>query len=410
MAKVVEVVDSIMGSHKTSKIIEWMEENYNERYIYLSPLLSEVGEGGRLSQSLSKITFEYPSSGGGKTKCESLLELLEAGANISCTHSLYMSLTDRHLALIEDLGYILVIDEEVDVIDGFDRYTCGDYNWLYKHGMIQKSDADGMVSWIGDQDLAQDAKYYMFKQYCDSQCLYVTKRSNSMMVTQLPIRLMTVAKRVVVLTYMFEGNVLSCFLKLKGVETKTFSEIETVIVDKGHVRSLINLLPQNKSISWGLTSSWYSKATKSQLDAIAKHIRNTAIKAGADFDDLMYTLPKDRHIRIGSKESNLVKPKGYYQKRVDGVYQYCWLAAQTRATNDYAHKSVLVHCYDRHPLVSVDSYLSDYGVPVDKQVFALSELLQWIWRSRIRNGSDITVSIASKRMYNLFVDWLKSDK
>lgn len=399
-----------MGSHKTSKIIEWMEENYNERYIYLSPLLSEVGEGGRLSQSLSKITFEYPSSGGGKTKCESLLELLEAGANISCTHSLYMSLTDRHLALIEDLGYILVIDEEVDVIDGFDRYSKDDYDWLYREKNISVSGDDGMVSWVGDTDLGVGNKYYMFKQYCDSQCLYVTKRSSDMMVTQLPIRLMTVAKRVIVLTYMFEGNILSCFLKLKGVVTKPFVGIETISVSKGHIRSLINLVPPNKSISWSMTSSWYSRATKIQLDAIAKHIRNIAIKSGAEFDDLMYTLPKSRHVVVGEKSVNLVKPKGYYRKRVDSGYSYCWLAAQTRATNDYAHKSVLVHCYDRHPLVSVDSYLRDYGFPIDKVVFSLSELLQWIWRSRIRSGSKITVSIASKRMYDLFVDWLKSDK
>jgi hypothetical protein len=408
MTAVVEVVDSIMGSHKTTKIIEWMESNTNERYIYISPLLSEVGEGGRLSQAVEKISFEYPSSDGAVSKCESLLRLLQDGANISCTHSLYMSLTEAHLSLIEDLGYILVIDEEVDVIDGFDRYSKDDYLWLYKHQMISHSENDGMVSWVGDPDVGAHSKYYMFKQYCDSQCLYVTKRSNTMMVTQLPVRLMTVAKRVIVLTYMFEGNTLSCFLKLKGIETKKFTEVTPTEVDREGIRKLVNLLPLDRELSrFNPTGSWYERASKAQLDAIAKHIRNVGNRHKASFEDLMYTLPKDRHVGRGK---NLIKPVGYYKRMGDGgEYNYCWLATQTRATNDYAHKSVLVHCYDRYPLVSVDSYLSDYGCPVDRQVFALSELLQWIWRSRIRNGSDITVSITSKRMYNLFKGWLEAD-
>lgn len=408
MAQVIEVVDSIMGSHKTSNIIKWMEDNPNERYIYISPLLSEVGEGGRLSCAVDKISFEYPS-GSGSTKCESLLQLLSTGANISCTHSLYMALTEDHLRLIEDLGYILIIDEEVDVIDGFDMYNKDDYDWLYKHQMISHSEVDGMVSWVGDADIGRASKYYMFKQYCDSQCLYVTKRSKSMMVTQLPIRLMTVAKRVVVLTYMFKGNVLDCFLRLKGIQTKDFNEITLKSVDKGKIRELITILPLNKTLQgWSMSSSWYLGATKSQLDTIAKHIRNVSLRTGAVFEDVMYTLPKSRH--IGGKV-NLVKPVGFYKKRdALGGYQYCWLPVQLRATNEYSSKSVLIHCYDRYPLVSVDSYLADYGFPIDRQVFALSELLQWVWRSRIRNGLGITVSIASKRMYNLFVDWLKSDK
>lgn len=408
MTEIVEVVDSIMGSHKTSRIIEWMEKNPNERYIYISPLLSEVGEGGRLDRAVSRISFEYPVSSPTQTKGEHLLELLSSGSNISCTHSLYMSLTEHHLSKIEEMGYILIIDEEVDVIDGFDRYTKGDYEWLYRQNMISHSDVDGMVSWVGDPELSTDAKYYMFKQYCDSQCLYVTKRSNTMMVTQLPVRLMTVAKRVIVLTYMFEGNILSCFLKLKGIQTKTFEEISPTSISIKDIRGLINLEPLNPAIeNWKLNSGWYSRATKQQLDMVAKHIRNTALRAKASFEDVMYTLPKERHL---GRTGNLVKPVGYYRRRNGlGGFDYCWLPAQTRATNDYAHKSVLVHCYDRHPLVSVESYLQDYGVQIDKQVFALSELLQWVWRSRIRNGQSITLAISSKRMYNLFNDWLNGE-
>ena len=39
-------------------------------------------------------------------------------------------------------------------------------------------------------------------------------------------------------------------------------------------------------------------------------------------------------------------------------------------------------------------------------MFALSEMLQWIWRSRIRQGESINIYVPSKRMRNLLLDWL----
>ena len=38
-------------------------------------------------------------------------------------------------------------------------------------------------------------------------------------------------------------------------------------------------------------------------------------------------------------------------------------------------------------------------------IYALSEMLQWIWRSRIRNGLSITVYIPSIRMRELLGEW-----
>jgi len=37
----------------------------------------------------------------------------------------------------------------------------------------------------------------------------------------------------------------------------------------------------------------------------------------------------------------------------------------------------------------------------------LNELLQWLWRSAIRDNQPITVSILSERMRELFDNWLE---
>ena len=407
MSKIVEVLDGLMGSGKTTKILEWIDNNPNEKFLFVSPLLSEVEEGGRVTSSVNSVTFECPSVSEHETKSDHLLKLLENGVNIACTHSLYLAVKDEHLNLIEKMGYILIIDEEVNVVDVIDGYSRDDYRWLYENKKIEVSDTDGMISWVCKTDVGEDNKYFKFKNLCDYQALYVTKRDSCMMVTHLPIKLMTSAKRVVVLTYMFEGNMLHKFLQLKGVETVRFDEVVLNEVNGDEIRNLVNLLPLDKKVSQlSLSSTWYEDANEEQLKTVSRYISNIARKYCGDFTDLMYTLPKKRHLS-NRGNVNIVKPIKFYRKKIEGEWSYNWIPVQMRATNDYKHKSVAIHCQNRFPLVAVSSYLSDYNCAIDVKVFALSEMVQWIWRSRIREGKPITLAIANKRMYNLFKSWLE---
>lgn len=41
----IEILDAMMGSGKTTALIRWINKHPEKRYIYISPLLSEVGEG-----------------------------------------------------------------------------------------------------------------------------------------------------------------------------------------------------------------------------------------------------------------------------------------------------------------------------------------------------------------------------
>jgi hypothetical protein len=41
-----------------------------------------------------------------------------------------------------------------------------------------------------------------------------------------------------------------------------------------------------------------------------------------------------------------------------------------------------------------------------KDAYALTELIQWVWRSRIRKGEPITLYLPSPRMRRLFEEWL----
>jgi len=37
----------------------------------------------------------------------------------------------------------------------------------------------------------------------------------------------------------------------------------------------------------------------------------------------------------------------------------------------------------------------------------LSEMVQWVWRSAIREGNEIVLYVPSERMRNLFTNWLE---
>ena len=54
---VVEVVDFIMGSGKSHACFEWINNNNHEKFIYVSPILSEVGSEGRIHQEITGVEF-----------------------------------------------------------------------------------------------------------------------------------------------------------------------------------------------------------------------------------------------------------------------------------------------------------------------------------------------------------------
>ena len=413
----IEILDAMMGSGKTTAIINWINKHPEKRYIYISPLLSEVGEGGRVQQESKHVKFCCPSDADG-SKSEDLLLLLQSGENIACTHSLYRKMTHEHLDVISKVGYTLIIDEELGVIEGFSDYAQTDIQWLIQMGVLSICESDGKIVWCeqkADETMEESHKYARLKNMCDVEMLYAAKRTNAMITTQLPTRLIDVCERVIVLTYMFKGNVLDCFLRLKGFDVVEFTEVNDDLrkVDGDLIRSLITITPIPKKFTLcnKLSSTWYDKASSADLKKVENAIRSIAVSWGVSGENLMYTFPKDRSIK-SDKRTVKIKPRGFIEvkQKIDGVTitKPLWLASSIRATNDYAHVNHCIHAYRRYPLTAVDSYLKDYGYPINVSVFALSELLQWVWRTSIRNEEPIKVCILSDYMLELFQEWLQS--
>lgn len=419
---VVEVLDAIMGSGKSTGIFKWMDTLcHKEKFIYVSPLDSEVGENGRVHKDCKIAKFNSPTTECYDTKSDHLFELLSHGYNVACTHALYLIMTQKHFDEIQKQGYIVVIDEELGVIKDYADYSDSDLESLLSLGCISKRESDGMLEWIKEDQHFDNKnhKYYTFKRHVENGMIYSAKRKNSMMVTQLPVKLFSVAKRCIILTYMFEGNVLSSFLTLKNIKYKKFDEFEPNVVDKNEIKSLITLHPLKgkwvKIQDFKLSNTWYvsggkGNASSEDITLLQKYIETFARQTGCTYKTLMYTFPKYRKWTETNGVKRVIKPTALIDRiELDGKEEKCWIPVQTRATNLYAHKTHLLHLYNRYPNQSVKAYLQDYGVDINDDVFALSELVQWLWRSAIRNKKPITVCIASPRMLKLFQSWLIRD-
>jgi len=97
-----------------------------------------------------------------------------------------------------------------------------------------------------------------------------------------------------------------------------------------------------------------------------------------------------------------LKGKGYSHKE-------CWIPLNTKATNQYAHKTAMAYLSNRFSLPPVRQFFEDQGIDMNEDVYALSEMIQVLWRTAIRNNEPVHFYIPSQRMRRLFNLWLSTD-
>ena len=80
-----------------------------------------------------------------------------------------------------------------------------------------------------------------------------------------------------------------------------------------------------------------------------------------------------------------------------------------RATNEYRDRNCVAYLMNRYMNPIVKNFFLQHNVNVDEDGYALSEMLQFIWRSAIRQGREIWVYIPSIRMRNLLKQWIEEN-
>ena len=117
-------------------------------------------------------------------------------------------------------------------------------------------------------------------------------------------------------------------------------------------------------------------------------------------ENILITCAKDGWYKGGDEK--VVGPFASGSKLFQGA---TWLPKVTRGTNKYAHCSHLIYLYDQHINPYVARWLEDNSRAFD-DAYALTELIQWVWRSRVRKEQPITLYLPSPRMRQLMEEWL----
>ncbi|SCY34991.1 hypothetical protein [Paracoccus tibetensis] len=407
----IEYVDSLPGTGKTHSYLDNMKSRPDEKFIYLSPLLDEVET--RIQDHIPEGNFKSPE---GKNKTDDVLKLLEDGENIACTHALFERFDERHWRAIEDQGYELVCDEEVSAIK---RYKCKnrDVEHLVEYGEVEVLEPCGKISLLKPLSHFVGGSFEAIAREAAKGTLYRSKCKAGQigyLVTQLPIDLFLAPKKTTILTYNFKGSMLDKFLELHSISAQQkFIPLrksnEEVIAN---LRSLINFKSTRaiEALSkYSLNWNWYNGARQDQLGQVGRAIRSVRELLKNDDSRMIVTLPKDNAGRgsrcvIRDRDRPILHLDKNGNPRPNKID--CFLAAKTRATNKYADRDVVVHLYDRNPNMDVERYFNSYGMTLDRDQFALSEMIQFIFRSAVRNGKPMDLYIASTRMKQLFENWL----
>lgn len=153
--------------------------------------------------------------------------------------------------------------------------------------------------------------------------------------------------------------------------------------------------------TYALSAHWYTldaNDTGEGIEQIRKNIRSfhRSVKEDIDVtrctDDLLWTSFKEYADTIG---------KGGTRSK--------FVTYNQRATNEYADRTILAFCVNVFPMPWITNYAKDNGVEnVYGDMYALSVMIQWIFRSAVRKGKKIDLYVPSLRMRSLFEQWLEN--
>ena len=427
----VEVLDVLMGSGKTYASLRHIEgmalANKQVKWVFCTEFLSEIATR-TVENEEAKHLWRVPENEE-QTKLADFIDLLEEPnvQLIAITHALFKQAATNGVVqqLVAKHGWCLFLDETIECINPYGGISPADFMWHKDAGRISIDEgAYGRVQWLDDSVLDYDIKEMAIGRMLKAQdnlYAYINGKQLSLVAIE-PKVMFTMWHRVILSTYQFEDTLMDAYFKMKQIDWKPCTDIVcNRLATKAEIKANITMINKYNP-AWRHTpfsSGWYEdKATADDYAELNKTIRNIGNAYGCKGKPELfgYTLPKSALGKRSDKKK--IQPAGYKHTvcliDCDGAeiagtvdkQRSGHIPCNARASNEYASKTVMVHAFDRHPNVIVSNYLRAMEVSFSKERFAINELVQWVWRSAIRNGQPIHVAILSKRMRDLFINWL----
>lgn len=402
----IKIVDSIMGSGKTHAAINYINHSVGERFIVITPYLSEVE---RYKECCKKRDFVEPTiKNKYGTKIEGFKKLLNQRRNIVTTHSLFQNFTDEIIDICRANNYTLIMDESIEVIS--EHYiTPSDITVLKKY-YVNIDENTNMLKWKEEKS-DYFGVFSKEKKLCSLNSLFYYNEYKTLCL--FPSKVFDAFRKIFILTFMFDCqfqkyyfdflNIPYTYITVKGDSLNNYSfsqeESTNAFIKEHNYKNLIHIINHEKLNSigdreTGLSKMWFKRnennssamrILKNNISNYYKNIRKTKTSNN------IWTTFKDYE--------TLLKGKGYAKG---------YAPLNARATNDFQDRTSIAYIANRYVNPNIKNFFSQQGITIDEDKYALSEMLQFIWRSAIRNGEEVWVYVPSIRMRRLLEEWVNN--
>lgn len=384
---------------------EVSEKSEKDNDINLEPRRDEEGRIIYRSDKPTTRHFVIPPKIDG-SRLNGIKEALGQGRDIVITHSAFIRFDQELIDQIklfsegEFCGYHLVIDEIPQLFGELNDLlphplTNRDLQNLHNSGNLSV-DVDNIVSWRETTEVTTWDIFSSFIQYCNEKRVvqYTSTSKPYLFIRQIP-EIFKIFQSIHLLTYIFEGSIAKSYFDLYNI-SYSIDDMSSYTQDETNYGELIYLHRTNDSTvnsysNTALSSSWYNR-NRQNLTPLKQATSNFFVNSNRDIPS------EDRLWTVYKKYKSVTEGRGYTRR---------FLSLSARATNSYKNVKAMAYLANLYPYTPIANFFASKNCPIDGDKYALGEMLQWIFRSQIRDGEPIKLFVPSPRMKRLLENWME---
>lgn len=408
--KEIKIVDDIMGTGKSTWAIKFINHNKDKNFLCVLPTLSECER----YKEKTNIDIINPECWG--TKWKHFKFLVNNNQSIVTTHALIAKMDLDMLEMLKSKEYTLIIDECLDVLSPY-KISKDDTKIIFNEGLVSIDD-DGFLLWNEERKPYKGA-FADIKRLCSFKSLMGFKRNNSdelarILMWNFPVDFFKCFNDSYIFTYLWDGSIQKSYFDIHEIQYEKYmldDNKELIPHDKDleyakrrQVCDLINIyegkfneIGDRIGKSNPLSKSWYEDRRKKNILIFEQLKKNTENY----FRTISETTSDDNMYTVFKMFNKYVKGKGYSKG---------FVPCNARGTNDFRNKKALAYLINYFVNPDIKTFINHYNIEFDENLFSLSALLQWMWRSQIRDNKEIQVYIPSERMRYILYNWIHQCK